>query len=444
MNLPRHTSDNERLQRLVQEPTACFLADCERMSQDPNETARVMWLAAIGRGLESVEYGGYWWQTLLLNMTEHPDPAWTGAVQRLSQGTRPAAMTTAEREAGRLRYTVEAVRQIRDRLRSDGTDQRRGAVYAWMLWRASAATGLRITDLRAAEPGDGGELLSATGMVLLRRLSAHAREECKRLVNLRRRMAGNRGEEALYHAALQAWDRAGGGIALEECPALDSARHLSLAVWRRELDNPLLAVLLGEEEDDVLSWGQELAPGSELELHRPPPPPLRAAAQGFAVAETAIVAAMAIAMAGAGLELAAQGTWPENGSEAALVRDAPPGRARNTFNTAAAEQRIPAGGFAGARKQGGIAAQDFGGAQAGGPFGPEPAATAAGPNHDGGNAAHSTNCSAGAAQVILCPNGMESGNPRSEASADGTPGRLFAPFAGMVSADGVFCCLREE
>lgn len=448
--------DSTPLERLVTQPSAYFFAACERAGRLPDNDARSLWLAATGDALKAVKHGHYWWQSLLVNMTEDPDPAWAEAARRLSQGSRPAAMTREERDAGAVRYSAEAVRLIRQRLQAETEAQaRRAAGYAWMLWRASVATGLRIVNLRRAVVTESGILAEQGGQILLRRLSSLARVECQRLARLRKQVCGAAGEEAVYAGAVQAWERAARAVPAAERPSLSTARHLSLAVWRRELSNPLLAVLLQENEEDVAPWGLELDPLSELDLHRPPPPPhgaKRAAAGGFTVAELGLVTALAVLLTGIGLalaggrvQLARQDMALQNITEAARTAATVPGRNRYTFNTAAAEILISFAGVDATRTRASAGATDVGDLQTGAYLGSTATANRANLGNSGGNTVNIPNCAAQSIQVILYPSGMQSGNPLRSASAGWLLGRLEnAGFTGVVSLGGVFSCMGEN
>ena len=179
---------------------------------------------------------------------------------------RSATPSPAEKKAGQLRFSAQALRSVREGLCADSGDQN-GAAYAWILWRSSAVTGLRMRDLRRAKVA-GSRLVTESGDELLKYLSTKAREICQQLQMLREQTSGSRGEAALFAAAERAWDRASATLRDGDRPLLASARHLSIAVWRNELDDAMLAVLLGEEEADLSQWGWHLLPGSEMDSYR--------------------------------------------------------------------------------------------------------------------------------------------------------------------------------
>ena len=89
-------------------------------------------------------------------------------------------MTPADERAGRFRFSADALARVKAALRSDTEDQDASG-YAWLLWNASAKTGLQIGDLCAARAVDG-KLVKETGELLLRALSLAALSACERLI----------------------------------------------------------------------------------------------------------------------------------------------------------------------------------------------------------------------------------------------------------------------
>ena len=248
-----------------------YRADCERASE---EISRLHWVVVLQRGLLCSEGGEHWVQVLLVRLMEMASSGWDEVLMDISGVPRRAELTRADRKAGQLRFTVEALRIVRNGLCNDRGDKN-GASYAWMLWRASAVTGLRYQELSRARVVDG-RLENEAGDVLLEPLWDQANVVCRQLEELRNRLAGHRGEPALLAAAERAWERASAILPDERRLLLASARHITMAAWRVKMDDMILAVLLKEDESDVANWGKELQAGSELGAHKAPPPPRRA------------------------------------------------------------------------------------------------------------------------------------------------------------------------
>ena len=283
------------LERLVADPPVAFEADCEKLGVEAGRAARITWLGGVRRGLISVKHGKGWWQMLIVGILDRRDPEWSKAVMRIGGPPRRAEMGPADRDAGRLQYTAAAVRMIKDALfkvvRDPDDPNRAAAGYAWLLWCSSVATGLRIQELRQARVNQKRQLVDAGGNILLRRMSERALVQCTRLAGMRDTASSVAGEGALFAAAERVWANAAGRVRESSRPALASARHLSLAVWRRKLNDAVLAVLLEEDEKDVKVWGQELHPRSELSRYKAPLPPRRrkvAGAAGFTIVELTI------------------------------------------------------------------------------------------------------------------------------------------------------------
>ena len=281
-----------RMARLIKFPESCFQADLEMYG----DVTRLAWSVGVGRGMLGARNGRHWWQNFILSLASpslhQAQEEWEEVVLRISARPRAAAPTEDEVRAGKFRFTVAALRSVRDTLRDDTLDQDAQA-YAWMLWRVSALTGLRVVDLRRAvirfRKGKGGTQLvyleNESGDVILSssRLTPQAASACVKFGALRKQAVrghsasgGERGEASLYAAAESAWERASAALPDERRPLLASARHLSIALWRNELDDMMLAALLNEEESDVALWGLEILPGSEIDRHRAPRPLRRA------------------------------------------------------------------------------------------------------------------------------------------------------------------------
>ena len=283
------------LERLVADPPVAFEADCEKLGVEAGRAARITWLGGVRRGLISVKHGKGWWQMLIVGILDRRDPEWSKAVTRIGGPPRRAEMGPADRDAGRLQYTAAAVRRIKDALfkvvRDPDDPNRAAAGYAWLLWCSSVATGLRIQELRQARVNQKRQLVDTGGNILLRRMSERALVQCTRLAGMRDTASSVAGEGALFAAAERVWANAARRVRESSRPALASARHLSLAVWRRKVNDAVLAVLLEEDEKDVKVWGQELHPRSELSRYKAPLPPRRrkvAGAAGFTIVELTI------------------------------------------------------------------------------------------------------------------------------------------------------------
>ena len=231
-----------------------YRADCERAGET---ICRQHWVIVMQRGLLCSEGGEHWVQVLLVRLMEKGSSGWDKVLMEISGTPRRAELSDADRKAGQLRFTVDALRVVRDGLCNDRSDVN-GAAYAWMLWRASAVTGLRYQELSRARAVEG-RLENESGDVLLEPLWDKAEGVCKGLENLRSRLIGHRGEPALLAAAERAWERASAILPDERRLLLASARHISLAVWRAEMDDMILAVLLKEDESDVANWGKGTA-----------------------------------------------------------------------------------------------------------------------------------------------------------------------------------------
>ena len=229
--MSKRAGPEARLERLVSNPVGAYEADCELLGK----LGRLAWLKGIGRGLRCSHNGSNWWQRLLIGLLDLESDEWSDAVNVLGRKPRAAGMTASDERAGRFRFTADALARVKEGLCRDDEDPA-AAGYAWMLWALSAKSALRIQDLCTAQL-DGNRLCDASGDELLGVLSPEARGTCGRLFKVRAVASSGRGEPALYAAAERAWDRAAVELPDNARPLLGSARHLSLAVWRRDLDD---------------------------------------------------------------------------------------------------------------------------------------------------------------------------------------------------------------
>ena len=450
-----YSVSSQPLEELVRAPESAFEADCERIGAQDTSEARMKWLAGVRRGLLSVQNGGYWWQALLVGLAEDASRRWHKAVMRIGGAARRAEMTEDDRDAGRIQYTASAIRTIRDALFQMHKNRTAGAAagYAWTLWRASVATGLRIWDLRTARLSDKGHLVDRANNILLHRISKHAREEVLRMVQLRDSAVGPQGENSLYAQAEQVWEEAARKVPPKQRPSLASARHLSIAVWRKDLDNPLLAVLLEEDEYDVAVWGQELHPSSELAQHQPPVPPRRpkAVQAGYTLVEMVIVIAVLLLLAGASLSMASARiaearriTAVQSVSGAAQAAALIPDRSRYTWQSAAVKALGSIGQFEVSDLVGLSSAVDVTDLGAGAYIGQTTTGNTSRLQDENSLLISIPDCPVGRVQVILFPDGMAADHPLAEADAGWLILQLeLNGFTAAGSNAGIAACLRE-
>ena len=172
----KQTGLTGRLEHLVSKPVAVYEAACEEFG----DICRKSWLIGHRGVLRRCRNGSNWWQRMLVELSNLEDPVWDEALVDLLKNPRAAPLTPADERAGRFRFSADALARVKAALRSDTEDQDASG-YAWLLWNASAKTGLQIGDLCAARAVDG-KLVKETGELLLRALSLAALSACERLI----------------------------------------------------------------------------------------------------------------------------------------------------------------------------------------------------------------------------------------------------------------------